>query len=113
MYMSKKENNEESSLSKQRLAALSLKKEEPYVTKVEFIGEGEHPGVGASWVIGAKATMGGEVFDISLGTEGNTAIHFLGNEGKKKRYDEITNKELSHEYPLEVIYSNGKHEVLE
>lgn len=113
LYMSHKERNQDENLANQRLAAIALKKKEPLVTKVEFIGEGEYLGVGAPWVIGAKATIGGEVFDISLDTEGNMAVHFQGNKGKKKRYDEITNKELSHEYSLEVIYSNGKHEVLE
>lgn len=109
--MDNQERKQDESLSNQRLAAVALKKEKPYVTKVEFKGDGSRPGIGAPWVIGAKATMDGEVFDISLETEGNTAVHFQGNEDKRKRYGEIS-KEGVDKHPLEVIYSNGEREVL-
>lgn len=111
LYMDNQESKQDESLSNQRLAAVALKKEKPYVTKVEFKGNGSRPGLGAPWVIGAKATMDGEVFDISLETEGNTAVHFQGNEDKRKRYEEIS-KEGINKHPLEVIYSNGEREVL-
>lgn len=105
------DNKEKGNIENQRLAALTLRKEEPHATKVIFKFEGGQPGIGVPWVAGAEVTMGGETFKYNLETDNSERVVFSNLEEAEK-YDEITNKELSQEYPLEVIYSNGEHEVL-
>ncbi|MEY8444573.1 hypothetical protein AALA52_10110 [Lactococcus ileimucosae] len=102
----------EKNLENQRQAALSLKKEEPHVTKVVFTSEGSYPGVGIPWTVGAKVMMGGEVFNMSLRKDKILIINYGTDEAKMNKYDEIHKKTPFNVIPMEIIYSNGKREVI-
>ena len=104
---------EKENLADQRLAAIALKKREPLVTKVVFnYDAGGRPGLGMPWMVGAEVTMDKEVFQMTLETDGNFSVNFDTHEEGDK-YEEIHNKKAKAIPSLEIIYSNGKHEVIQ
>lgn len=107
LYMTNKENK---NLENQRQAALTLKKEEPNVTKVVFTNEGASPGIGVPWTVEAKVTIDKEVFKMFLNKDEVMGPVFE-NDDKAKKYDEVTKEKPIIKKPLEVIYSNKKSEV--
>lgn len=108
MYM---DNKEKGNIENQRLAALTLRKEEPHATKVIFKYEGGQPGIGGPWVAGAEVTMGGETFKYNLETDNSERVVFSNLEEAEK-YEEIKKKSVSSSTDLEVVYFNGEREVL-
>ncbi|MEY8538185.1 hypothetical protein AALM99_06995 [Lactococcus muris] len=111
-YMDNKEKENEN-IANQRLAALMLRKEEPHATKVLFTSEGSHPGVGLPWTVGAEVTIGNDVFDMSLETDEISIINYGTDKKKMEKYTELREKKNIPNTPLEVVYSNGKCEVLQ
>lgn len=106
-YMSNKKTN--TNLENQRKAALALKKEKPHISKIVFTSDGSRPGIGIPWTVGAEVTMDGEVFNMSVESDGDYSVDFdTSEEGDK--YDEIQNKKGSDKLLLEIVYSNGKRE---
>ena len=106
-------NKEKENLANQRLAAIALKKKEPLVTKVVFnYDAGGRPGLGMPWMVGAEVTMDKEVFQMSLETDGNFSVNFDTHEEADK-YDEIHNRKTKVIPSLEIIYNNGKYEVIQ
>lgn len=108
LYMNKKEKQDRAN---QRLAALTLRKEEPHATKVVFKYEGGQPGVGVPWVVGAEVTLDGEIFKYNLETDNSERVVFSNLEEAEK-YEEIKKKSVSSSTNLEVVYFNGDREVL-
>lgn len=106
-YMS---NKKKENLANQRLAALTLKKEEPQATKVVFKYEGGRPGVGVSWLVGAEVTIGGEIFKYNLEIDNAERVVFSNLEEVNKFKEIKKTADLSKQ--LEVIYFNGEREVL-
>lgn len=108
MYMS---NKEKENLANQRLAALTLKKEEPNATKVVFTTEGHYPGIGVPWSVQAKVTIDKEVFNMFLNkNEVMGAVFEDDNEAKK--FSNRNRRKPATEKTLGVIYSNGEQEVI-
>ncbi|QDK70171.1 hypothetical protein [Lactococcus protaetiae] len=91
-------------LSNEREAALALKKQDYNATKVVFTGKGGHSGVGLPWTIGASVTVKGKVYRMNLN---KTGIDFA-LDGYDSTFPSFTGSDK-----IEVVYSNGKSEVLQ
>lgn len=105
------DNKENENIANQRLAALTLRKEEPQATKVVFKYEGGHPGYGVPWLVGAEVTISGETFKYNLETNNAERVIFSNLEESEK-FEKIRETSSGRSNNLEVIYFNGEREVI-
>lgn len=108
LYM---DNKEKENLANQRLAALTLKKEEPNASKVIFTTEGHYPGIGVPWSVQAKVTIDKEVFDMFLEKD-KVMGGFFESKNEMEKFSNRNRRKPVTEKTLEVIYSNGEQEVI-
>lgn len=93
-------------IAMQRKSALTFRDEwQPNVERIRFTGEGDVPGLGASWRVNAVATIGGTDYQVIISERFGPT--WVGDEGHPPEPPASSSR-----LPLRLIFSDGTSEVI-